>query len=328
MNRLRPPASRPRPATATLPLLDARSVTRSVTRSVALSVARSVTLSVTLLLAVAPAGRAQDPRAVAAVDSTARPPAGRTLALKLRDGSTLYGREIRVGNDSVVIQGITGRLALQRSDVREIADAGAAHAVGNGAVEYWFENPNSTRMLFGPSGRTLRQGEGYVGVHLLFLGSVAVGVTDWFTIGAGTFIIPSSELWVLMPKIALYRGASWNLALGAIGGSWGRNEVGGIAYLAGTYGSLDHSLTVGLGRPFSSKTLSSSTTVMLGTEQRMSRRTSFVSENYIFPGGDLSLISYGVRFFGEKVAVDLAFLNNPSQLFFPGLPYLAFVFKF
>lgn len=183
-------------------------------------------------------------------------------------------------------------------------------------------------MLFGPSGRTLKRGEGYAGVHLFFIGSVAVGVTDWFTIGAGTLLFPSSELWFLLPKVAVYRSESWNLAIGAIGGAWGKQDVGGMAYLAGTYGSTDHSVTIGLGRPFSKKELNSNTTVMIGTEQRLTRLTSFVSENYIFPGGDASLVSYAMRFSGERLAVDLAFFNNPQHMEFPGIPYLAFVYKF
>ena len=42
------------------------------------------------------------------------------------------------------------------------------------------------------------------------------------------------------------------------------------------------------------------------------------------------LISYGLRFFGEKLSVDLAFMNVPTtgEYFFPGLPYIDFVVKF
>jgi hypothetical protein len=70
---------------------------------------------------------------------------------------------------------------------------------------------------------------------------------------------------------------------------------------------------------------------MLGGEKRMSRRTSFVTENYLLPGEANAAISYGIRFFGEKLSVDLAFWNafgEDADPIFPGIPYLAFAVKF
>ncbi|MCZ6819631.1 MAG: hypothetical protein O7G31_09090, partial [Calditrichaeota bacterium] len=69
--------------------------------------------------------------------------------------------------------------------------------------------------------------------------------------------------------------------------------------------------------------------IMLGFERRTSRRTAFVSENWIFPGVDNPLISYGFRFFGEKIAVDLAFVNILGEdAIFPGIPYVDFIYNF
>jgi hypothetical protein len=69
---------------------------------------------------------------------------------------------------------------------------------------------------------------------------------------------------------------------------------------------------------------------MLGAESRLSRRIAFVTENYVIPNEDVSsLISYGLRFFGEKLSVDLAFWNAPgNEMRFPGIPYVAFSVKF
>jgi hypothetical protein len=69
---------------------------------------------------------------------------------------------------------------------------------------------------------------------------------------------------------------------------------------------------------------------MLGAESRLSRRVSFVTENYLIPNDDVQgVISYGLRFFSEKLSTDLAFWNAPgSQMVFPGIPYVAFTVKF
>ncbi|MBI3792919.1 MAG: hypothetical protein HY275_18840 [Gemmatimonadetes bacterium] len=252
---------------------------------------------------------------------------GHVVQLKLRDGSTMFGTLVRADNDSLVLDAIAGRMAFARHDVSEVVPA-RVHITQDGTMDYWFENPSATRMLFGPTGRTLRGGEGYFGVHELMLGSLMIGVTDWFTIGASSLLIPSSRLWLLSPKIGLVRGETWNVAVGAMGGAWGGSDVGGIAYFATTYGSADHSVTLGFGRTFSGGTLHRETTVMLGTEQRLTRRVSFVSENYLFPGGTSSMISYGLRFSSEKLAYDVAFLNDPSHMVAPGVPYLAMMVKF
>ena len=55
----------------------------------------------------------------------------------------------------------------------------------------------------------------------------------------------------------------------------------------------------------------------------------FITENYVIPNDDVNaLISYGLRFFGEKLSVDLAFWNSPQDMLFPGIPYVAFSVKF
>jgi len=62
---------------------------------------------------------------------------------------------------------------------------------------------------------------------------------------------------------------------------------------------------------------------------RFARRMSFVSENWIIPGVNDALISYGIRFLGEKVSADFAFFNILDEdAVFPGTPYLGLVWNF
>ena len=74
------------------------------------------------------------------------------------------------------------------------------------------------------------------------------------------------------------------------------------------------------------------------------RRLALVSENWIVPSSANNnnngvhtesyeyhgIYSYGIRFFGKKMAVDLAFLNNKdiAENFIVGIPYLDFVVQF
>jgi hypothetical protein len=71
---------------------------------------------------------------------------------------------------------------------------------------------------------------------------------------------------------------------------------------------------------------------MVGGSTRVSQRVALLTENYFIPSvSDNPLVSYGVRFLGKDISVDLAFANavGPNTtLLFPGIPYVAFAVKF
>ena len=68
---------------------------------------------------------------------------------------------------------------------------------------------------------------------------------------------------------------------------------------------------------------------------RLSKRIALVSENWLVPdagsdGGLYAIFSYGIRFLGEKTAIDLAFINNKdiAEGLAIGFPWLDFVINF
>ena len=249
------------------------------------------------------------------------------VAVRLVDGSVIYGVLERQDADSVVVTGSAGRLAFPATRVRQLRPAGVAHARPDGNTEYWYPNANTTRLFFAPTGRTLAQGEGYFADHYVVLGSVAVGVTDRFTMGGGSFLVPNSGLWFVTPKVGIVRSQNVNVAAGVLlGGVDG--ETGGIGFVSSTFGGEDKNVTIAIGNAFAGDKLANSQVYMLGGETRISRRLTLVTENYLIPGLTKPLISYGVRILGEKMSVDLAFINYTGELVFPGIPYLDFVVRF
>ena len=97
----------------------------------------------------------------------------------------------------------------------------------------------------------------------------------------------------------------------------------------GTYGSPDRSVTFGFGYGMVDTDFADKPMIVLGGEQRLSRRIAFVTENWILPGLENVVISYGLRFFWEKLTVDPAFLKIAgSDAIVPGIPYLDFVYNF
>ena len=259
--------------------------------------------------------------------ASAQAPADSNVVLHLRDGSVVYGRLVRLDADSVIVLSAAGRLAIGRASVREVRDAGAAHHKADGSVEYWFPNPHASRLYFAPTGRTLKQGEGYFADHDIVVGSIAEGITDRITIGGGGFLLPDSRAWFVTPKVGVVQGDDFNLAVGALVGGWGTAQTGSIGYVSGTLGGTDRSLTLAVARSFNGSTPITGEVVMAGGEVRFARRFSFLSENYFGTNISGGAVSYGLRFLGERTSVDLLFFNLARKPVFPGYPFLGFAVK-
>jgi hypothetical protein len=296
------------------------------------------TLAAALLLALAAVfftpreARAQQPgaRDTAATDST------RMYVLRTRDGSLFVGRLTRATVDSVYFISSGGPIAVPRSAVVELRQ------LGRGAMRqgvYWAPNPNDTRLFFAPTGRMLAKGEGYFSDTWVFFLLVAGGITNRFTLGGGFSVLPfedfTQNVFYVTPKFGLVQGPNFNVAVGALVGVAGIADIdagpGGIVYGVATAGSPDASVTFGTGFVFAESDIGEEPVVMLGGERRIARRLSLATENYLLPSESAGLISYGVRIFGERMSVDLAFANPlgvDSSLSFPGWPYVSFAVKF
>ncbi|MEO5566942.1 MAG: hypothetical protein ABIR92_00525 [Gemmatimonadaceae bacterium] len=296
--------------------------------------------------------------ASAAMAQAARPPVARdtniTHVLLLMDGSTLVGKLI--SRDSAVIHFETngGTLTLPIGRVKELRAIDSTDVRGD---EYWFPDANETRLFFAPTGRMLKKGEGYYSNTYILLQNFVGAPSDRFTFGGGFSIVPSDDflqdnLYYITPKLGIYNTPKTNVAAGVLvgvlpGSGTSGSESFGILYAVGTRGGPDASVTGGIGYGFANGDLQSRPVFMLGGAKRVSRRVSLVTENYGFWTRDQvsiscvtypctyrerndfhGLISYGIRFMGEKISTDLALWNSPEQFRFPGVPYLGFAVKF
>jgi len=245
----------------------------------------------------------------------------------LSDGSTIFGRIVAVSADTVSFQTGAGTMQLSVKAIRDIRQIDAED-VREG--EYWFPNPNSTRLFFAPTGQQLKQGEGYFSDYELFFPGVAVGVTDNISLGGGISLFPASasdQIYYVTPKIGFSPSANVHVAAGVLfAGTNG--GTGGIYYGVGTFGDGNASVTVGGGYGFAGGKIQSKPVAMLGGEFRIARRVGFVTENYLLPVAENNVVySFGFRFMGEKLTTDLA-LANVSGSDIIGIPYVDFVFRF
>jgi hypothetical protein len=220
-------------------------------------------------------------------------------------------------------------LTLARSAIRELTTV-AARDIHDG--EYWFPNPNTTRLFFGPTGRTLPSRTSYYSNTYLWLNGVYTGVTDNFTIGGSVTVLPGSnqQIGYITPKLGVYSNEDLNVSVGGLLGYNGfggnnRERQFGILYSVATIGSADLSATGGIGWGYQGSGLSKQPATMLGGAARISRGVALLTENYYISAvGHSALLGYGIRFFGEKLSVDLAFFNPSTGGVLPGIPFVSF----
>lgn len=248
--------------------------------------------------------------------------------LTLSDGSTVFGRVIVLSGDSLTFQSSAGAtIKLPVVAVRSIKEI-ATVEIHEG--EYWFPNPNATRLFFAPTGQMLKQGEGYLSDYEVFFPGVAVGVSDNLTLGGGVSLLPvgfDEQIYYFTPKIGASVSDKFHVAAGMLLAG-GQGGVGGIYYGVGTIGDGNSSFTFGGGYGFAGGDIESRPVGLVGGEVRLSKRIGFVSENYLLPvSHDNILYSFGLRFMGEKLTTDLALFNISGSNSI-GFPFVDFVFRF
>jgi hypothetical protein len=188
----------------------------------------------------------------------------------------------------------------------------------------WPEDPNPTRLLLGPTGRSLKHGEVYVDDLLIFMPSVQVGITDRISIGAGTdLLLPNfePELWIT-PKVQVFARKKTKAAVGVLHIAPIGNRGGGLAYGVVTRGAPDAAVTVGLGFPYVlGRGLAGGAPVFsVGGERRVSPRIKLVTENYVARGGGMAIGGVRVIRTREVIDVGLAAMFSAGYVFvFPTL---------
>jgi hypothetical protein len=275
------------------------------------------------------AQRPEPPRPVLVVADS-----GVQQRIQLRDGSELIGRIVSIGDSTVQFESSLGVSTIRSNDILRLSSERGG-IVKHG--QYYFPNPNATRLIFAPTGRMLDRGEGYFSDYWIFFPGISLGLNELFSIGGGMSIFPfvdlGEQLLYFTPKLGVARSEKFNAAVGALYvalpsfDSGTDRETAGMLYGVGTWGDRDNSFTAGLGYGFANGDMASSPAVLLGGEARAAPRLSFVTENYIIPGGTM-LLGGGLRFLGRGLSVDLALFAATGD---DGggccLPFLGFVYS-
>jgi len=302
----------------------------------------AATMVVCLLGLLVPSARGHAKKTRSVQESLRIPDSAHVQIIKTYTGFVVIGRIVELDSVEIDFQTDMGRLAIPAASIRSIREVPTEY-LRNG--RYWFPNPNSTRLLFTPTGRMQRKGEGYFADYYVFFPMAAYGITDWIGIGGGMTLIPfagiQNQMIYIMPRVGLYQSEKFSWCAGFLLAKFPEEilDAGGIVYSTATYGTPDLSLTAGTGYGFSfygGWEGMETPMFMLGGEVRFARRASFVTENWFIPDLDESpplLVSCGIRLFGEEISVDLGFINplfiwEDVESPFPGVPYVDFVYNF
>jgi hypothetical protein len=219
----------------------------------------------------------------------------------------------------------------------------AAEPAGEAEEQAAPSDPNYSRLMFAPTGRPLRQGDGYFSDHELVFPGFAYGLTDHVSLSGGVSTIPglgfSEQLVYFSPKVGLELSRRAAVSIGAlvagVGGS--DDDLGslGIAFAVGTFGSRDHSLSAGFGlaRELGDRFAATEPILMLGGQTRLSRSIALVSENWLVLDGDVPLseqpFGLALRFFNGRLSADVGvvLVGELLEEGYP-LPWVSFTYHF
>lgn len=229
-------------------------------------------------------------------------PGDQLYEVYLVDGSSTFARVEAADSLRVVFQTVGGiRMEVPRTRIRSVVPA-QGRMVG---AEFWRRDPNTSRLMFSATGRTLAAGEAYLGTYFIVLPFAAVGVTDALTVAAGApLTVGEIQPFYIAPKLRIISSAGTDVAIGTLLFVTDDEQVG-IAYGVGTFGNPDRAFTLGLGFGYSGADFSSQPVAMLGGEVRTSRRIKMMTENYVLPGETGVVVSLGLRFIGDRFSTDV-----------------------
>ena len=257
----------------------------------------------------------------------------------LTDGTVFIGTVVDEAADPLVV--VTDNGVEQRIPRARVAEVAPLYA-----GRFTRLDPNRTRLFLAPTGRTLGRGAGRFSTYT-FLPSVAFGVTDRLDLSGGASIpAVSSEGFAMAvngnAKLQLARiGEGGGVALGTnvvvpLSSGEGVPGLAGTAYGVATIGSETSAFTVGAagfyGTDFEDVAVGEGVALLVGYERQLSSSVKLLTEDYLFVGDgvEAGVLSAGVRFFGDRLAADLAVLAlvTGEEFLVSPFPYVGFAYNF
>ncbi|HPT12143.1 MAG TPA: hypothetical protein PLP69_05925 [Bacteroidales bacterium] len=211
----------------------------------------------------------------------------------------------------------------------------------------WVPNPNPSKYFLGPTAIPMEKKTAYYQNSYVLFNEFYYGFTNWFSMGVGfefisTFVTmanpPFRPIVLANPKVAFkvadkfYVGVS-GLYFNVTALSKDHNGSFGLAIGQFTYGTTENNLTAGVAYGYSWDGMADRPVFTLGGSWRAGKRIALITEDYIVPtsGNEYyPVFMYGMRFIGDKMCFDLAFINTTDVMKADiiGIPYIGLTVNF
>jgi hypothetical protein len=271
----------------------------------------------------------------------------KTYQVTLNDGSVITGTLLLINErEAVILSATMGEIRLQKENIKSMNQVLAINEKKSGV---WFSNPNPSKYLLGNSAIPMEKHTGYYQNTWIFVNSFSYAFTKNFSLAGGFEIFSvmaggdGPYAFYINPKASFRISENFYAGGNLLYANTIRTveDFSGLATLNAfaTYGNKNNNLTGAVGFGWADGEFSPKPVIILSGMVRASRRIAFVSENWIVPTMDettantysyYGIFSYGIRFLGEKISIDLAFMNNPdiAKEIIIGIPWLDFVVNF
>lgn len=259
------------------------------------------------------------------------------MLIETTDGNDYIG--IIIAEDSLQITLSTANIGVIKIPVKSIERivyVGENKVVGNSV---WLENPQAARYFYAPNGYGLKKGEWYYQNIWVMFNQMSVGITNNFSIGVGVvplflFGATATPVWIT-PKFSIpVVENKFNLGVGALAGTVldlsaeGGGGNFGIVYGVATVGSKDQNASLGIGYGYIDGEVSESPAINFSAMLRGGRNFYFITENYLFIGSELGMISGGGRSMIRNASIDYGLAVPLAEGASFALPWLGFAVPF
>ena len=256
----------------------------------------------------------------------------KVVKITLTDNSVLFGQILAESDTLTEFKSSAGLLISIKPNIIKEKEYLKGETIDGKYIRY---DPSNSRLFFFPTARTAKAGSGYFSDYELLFPFLSISVTDFIVLSGGMSILPgaSEQLIFVAPKVRFFNSENFC----ASGGLLYINipeEVDNVALGYGviTIGSQKAGLSLGYGTQISSSSEEDLTgLVIIGGDIQVSNSVKLMSENYIPVGiEDMDIVySFGVRFFGDNLSVDLGFFGVTAETRgWPFIPWVGFAYNF
>ena len=256
----------------------------------------------------------------------------KVVKITLTDNSVLFGQILAESDTLTEFKFSAGLLISIKPNIIKEKEYLKGETIDGKYIRY---DPSNSRLFFFPTARTAKAGSGYFSDYELLFPFLSISVTDFIVLSGGMSILPgaSEQLIFVAPKVRFFNSENFC----ASGGLLYINipeEVDNVALGYGviTIGSQKAGLSLGYGTQISSSSEEDLTgLVIIGGDIQVSNSVKLMSENYIPVGiEDMDIVySFGVRFFGDNLSVDLGFFGVTAETRgWPFIPWVGFAYNF